>query len=118
MNQKAEELYPDDEIWLNKHEMDNVGKNGIKVTGKWYIRGRDRVMLRINITNTSTEVYRSPRIDISSNFYGLTFLKEGVGIPMKSIEPGANFLIDKGSINIFKVLEIILRNMFQFIFKR
>ena len=94
--QEEPEIRADDIIWLNEREMDNSGKSGIRVFGKWYLKMKSKIFLRVTIWNKSSDVYRSPRIDIRDNFYGILFLKDGVGIPLKTLNPGQFITMEKG----------------------
>ena len=93
---KEPEFLPDDTIWLNERELDNSGRDGLKVYGKWFLKLKSKLFLRITIWNKNPNAYRSPRLDIKDNYYNILFLKEGVGFPLKSLEGGEFIILEKG----------------------
>jgi hypothetical protein len=95
--QNEPELLPDDTVWLNERELDNSGKDGIRVFGKWYLKMKSKIFLRVTVWNKGKDVYRSPRLDIKDNYYGILFLKDGVGVPLKTLNSGEFISFDKGN---------------------
>ena len=95
-SQKEPEFLPDDTIWLNERELDNSGRDGIKVFGKWFLKVKTKLFLWVTIWNKGNSDYRSPRLDIKDNYYGVLFLKDGVGVPLNSIKAGEFITIEKG----------------------
>lgn len=93
---KEPEFLPDDTIWINERELDNSGRDGIKVFGKWFLKLKTKLFLKVTIWNKSTSDYRSPRLDIKENYYGVLFLNDGVGVPLNSIKAGEFLTIEKG----------------------
>ena len=53
------------------------------------------MMLRLTIINKSSDVFRSPRIDIENNTWGIYFLKEGPGFALTTIQAGKHLTIEK-----------------------
>lgn len=93
---KEPEFLADDTIWLNERELDSSGRNGLKIFGKWFLKLKSKLFLRVTIWNKNAQTYRSPRLDIKDNYYNILFLKEGVGVPFKSLEPGEFVTLEKG----------------------
>lgn len=93
---KEPEFLADDTEWLTERDLDSSGRNGIKIFGKWFLKLKSKLFLRITIWNKSQEAYRSPRLDIKDNYYGVLFLKDGVGVPLQSLNPGEFVTLEKG----------------------
>lgn len=75
----------EDEIWLNENQMNNQGKNGIRVSGRWEEYSDTECNLVFTISNCSNEEFKSPRFDINKNIYGFLFAKTGLGVSLDSI---------------------------------
>lgn len=95
--QMEPEFLADDSVWLNERELDNSGRDGLKVFGKWFLKLKSKLFLKMTIWNKNANPYRSPRLDIKDNYYNILFLKEGVGIPLKSLKPGEFITLEKGA---------------------
>ena len=76
-----------DNIWLNENEMDNQGKNGIRVSGRWEKTSNDEVYLVFIIFNKSSEELKTPRFDIRKNRFGFLFDNFKTGISLDSVKP-------------------------------
>lgn len=86
----------DDPVWLSENDIDSSGNSGMKVRGKFFETHSGLLKMKITFYNRTGETFRSPRIDLKANFYGMYFVGEGPSFTLDSLSNGNHITVEKG----------------------
>ena len=86
----------DDPIWLSENDIDTAGNSGMKVRGKFFESHSGLLKMKMSIYNRTGESFRSPRVDLRANFYGMFFVGEGPSFTLDSVPKDGCVTVEKG----------------------